>query len=927
VNDPYLVTGEATIDAGLAPQFLLTAEGQQVDMSRLGAKDGPGEASAPIPLQDRIRALLALAADVPVPQMPGKASIRLPALITEGSTIRDIRLDMRPDKDGWQIDQAEAQLPGRTTLSAKGRLALGASQSFDGDLLLASTQPSGFAEWVTGKVPDVLRGLKSAGFSARVNLTPDLQRFEKLEVIFGTARLEGRLEREIADGTTPALSAELSGNAFDLDTFLALGTIVTGSDSGKALLGHHLAARLKVGNFSAFGLEAKEMDAAFSVANGAMSDIRLSVGDFYGTSLTATGGFANVTGAPKGEAHIKLKSGDPTAFFNLLAKRLPAHPALARLAASARYFVDSEFDAGLKLALGDWPVEATLAGRSNGSEIKARLAAQTLDLANTGGLSLEASLANPDAWVMLGQLGLATAPFDADQDAAITLKLDQPPDGQPQVDLSFASGTTSLSVQGQAGLDASHFLDGTYNVTLDSADLAPYLIMSGFILPRMADGLPVSATAVVTASQSTIDIVKLAGNGNGNNFTGAMKLARIPQRPVLSGRLALGDLSLDWLGEAVFGQIRDPLDGGLSTAPVARKSAVPIDIDLAVSAARFDLLGLMTVTDFRSALTVRDEALALSKAEGTALSGQFSGRAELGTTAGVAYLRGAIDLGNFDWQSDFWRLAGQPVASASGKASLIIDASGANPRDMLANAAGSGTLKLNRLRINGLNGALFPDLLAAADAIEGDISEAAIRPAVERSLFAGGTEIAAVDIPFTIGGNRLRADKISGGNPDLGFEGNAALDFSTMVLDAELRLALNPGEQALAGAEPALALGWTGKFAEPTRSLDLTDLVDYLSLRKFEQERRRVEILQGKVAEKQRLRREAALYRAHETERLRLKEKAEAEVRLMKAAEEALKALARAEAETRAREKKPEPAPLLDPAAVIRGTDLPQPVH
>ena len=37
LDDPYVVTGEATLDTGKQPDFLLTAEGQQIDVNRLGS--------------------------------------------------------------------------------------------------------------------------------------------------------------------------------------------------------------------------------------------------------------------------------------------------------------------------------------------------------------------------------------------------------------------------------------------------------------------------------------------------------------------------------------------------------------------------------------------------------------------------------------------------------------------------------------------------------------------------------------------------------------------------------------------------------------------------------------------------------------------------------------------------------------------------
>jgi hypothetical protein len=42
-DDPYLVTGEATLDTGKEQEFLLLADGQQIDVSRIGNAGAAGK--------------------------------------------------------------------------------------------------------------------------------------------------------------------------------------------------------------------------------------------------------------------------------------------------------------------------------------------------------------------------------------------------------------------------------------------------------------------------------------------------------------------------------------------------------------------------------------------------------------------------------------------------------------------------------------------------------------------------------------------------------------------------------------------------------------------------------------------------------------------------------------------------------------------
>jgi uncharacterized protein involved in outer membrane biogenesis len=900
VDDPYTVTGEATIDAGRNPEFLLTAAGQQVDMSRIGG--GEGE-SAALPLRDRLRAFLALAGDIPVPPMPGRAEITLPAVIADDTVIRNITLKTRPAGDGWLIDEAEAELPGRTRLSAKGKLTLAAAQSFQGELLLASNQPSGFAEWVTGQTPDAIRRLKTAGFSANVSLTPDLQRFENLEIVFGDARLSGRLEHEMNDGEQPALSTELAGNDFDLETMTALASLVTGETQMGDFLDHRIGARLKFDHFSGLGLEGRDVAAAISLSQGALTDARLTLGDFYGARISVEGGFEGLSERPTGAARISVKSEDPTRLFALMSERLPGHPALARLAKNAGYYEGSDVLVDLNVGKGDWPIEATLSGIAHGSRLSGKLAAQSLDLANPGGLSLDATIENPDAWVMLGQAGLATLPIDADQDGLLTLKIDQPADADPQVNLTFTSGTTDLTLRGQTALDAGRFLSGSYALSLDSGDIAPYLAMNGLALPRLIEGMPFSVSANIYAEKDAVALEGVNGKADGNAFTGMASIDRTQAVPSVGGEFNVDAADFGWLAETVFGPLED-LDGGLSAADLPKRPVTPFNVSLGLNSKTMRVGSLAMISDFSSRITMEPGRLALSGARGNLLGGKFSGQAELGDTEGAGYFRARFSVDDAALKTGFWRFAGQPAATARADLAMTLDAAGGSPEALLDGATGSGALTLSDVAIKGLNADAVPPLLAAADKVDGQFTDATLLPLIERALFAGAIEADKLDIPFSIAGGRLRVDKVSGMmNNGARLDAQGAVGLADGALDAQMTLGYDPGEERMSGAEPSVTLAFQGPFATPERKTDFTAMSNFLSLRKFEQERRRVEILQAKMQEKQRLRRETMLWKARAAERERLRLKAADEERLLREQQEALSRLAREEQERREAEK------------------------
>ena len=102
------------------------------------------------------------------------------------------------------------------------------------------------------------------------------------------------------------------------------------------------------------------------------------------------------------------------------------------------------------------------------------------------------------------------------------------------------------------------------------------------------------------------------------------------------------------------------------------------------------------------------------------------------------------------------------------------------------------------------------------------------------------------------------------------------------------------GDEAEEGASAGFVLGFNGPFDAPVRSLDLTEMNNFLALRAVERERARVERLQADILEKQRLRREASLYRYRAEQRRLERERQEAEAERLRREEEQRKAEAEA---------------------------------
>ncbi|MGD9476280.1 AsmA family protein [Shinella sp. G-2] len=900
-DDPYVVTGEATLDTGRAPEFLLIADGQQIDVNRIGNSGEGGKTgrNPQVSARQRLQALLAIAADIPIPQVPGRASLFLPAVVVGDTTVREIRLDVKPDGDGWRIDRADALLPGRTALEAKGRLTLRENRGFVGDLLIASNQPSGLATWLAGSVDPEIRKLKTAGFSAQVNLTDDLQRFENLEVAVGAAALTGRLERESRAGTAPTLSLQLRGNEVALESLQALVGLVAGDASLSSVLEHSIALDLKVDQLLAFGETAHGVNAVLSAKDGLLTLSRLTVASLEGAALSASGTLGGSLLEPSGGLDLTLKAAAMRPVADLLARHLPAHPLLAGFVANAGYYDNADLSLHASVGEGDGPASVTLKGPVNDGRVELTLsAASPAALLQGGAFELEGSLFNPQSVVLAGQIGLDPLPFDADPDGSVTLRVSQPEEGAATVSAAFNAGSTSISAKGTAALAAGDFLSGTLALSAKSDDIEPYLMMNGIAVPQAGAGLPLTLEASVATSAAAVAISDIAGTADRNAFSGTLTLDRTA--PVLKGTGALRFDTVDFpfLAEAIAGPVTDIVEGGLNAAPLVQPIQDAADVTVALEAGAFwpGLYG--AVEGFKGNLAWKGGELTLTEMSGDWLGGKVSGRLKIANAEENGLFEARAALSGADLSRIVW---GNP-AVADGKAdvTLAVDASGKSVRAMVEGASGSGEARIADFRVRGLDTGALPTLLAAADRIEGDITPERVKDFAADAVLKGEAALGAVRIPFALAGGKLRVQSVAAEDDKVALSGDADIDLAGDTMTGRLAVIYKAGEAALAGAEPEVVLGYRGLVEAPGFAFDVQPLANYLSLRRFETERRRVETLQANVLEKQRLRREAALYRSRAEARA-----AEAEAMRLQMEEEhrrrdAARARAEAERSTRA---------------------------
>lgn len=893
LNDPYAVTGEATLDTGSKPEFLLTAEGQQIDVNKLGQQGTRGKTGrdAAASAQRRLQAFVEMAASIPIPQVPGRASLKLPAVILNDTTIRDIQLDVRPADGGWTVDKAIATLPGRTRMEAAGALVLEGSPSFKGNVLFASTQPSGLADWLSGRVDPAIRQLRTAGFSSKVDLTSDIQRFDDLELAIGPATLQGSIERQSQGTRSPGLSVNLSGDEIDLDAMRALASLVTGEDAGRSVLDHRLEAKLKAQKFTASGVVAENVDTAFTMAGGVLSLGHLSAGDIAGARISAEGEIEGSLLEYRGTAKVHFKSEDPTAFMAMLKQQLPAHPVLDRLSANAAFYSDTDLTADLTIGQDTGGAVARIAGSINGSAVKADVDLPTLfNLTGGDEMAITASLDNPKSEILLGQAGLDILPFGGDGPGNLALDVRKSSDGPARAKLSFKTERTSFAASGDISLMADDFAEGQGHIELKSQNLEPYLLLTGIGIPQFGGGLPVDLQADFALKSKSVDVTSLRGNADGNHVEGRLSIDRSAPHLKADGTLTVDTLDLAWLGDAVFGPSADPANGEPSAEPFSLPVFGDNEVSFEMKAKAFHAGELGSITNFSAKLGHRGGGISLEDLAGDWRGGKIAGKLLISNGNGTGILQTKLRVENADLSSVVWRNGDHPVASGRVSFDASAEASGGSMRDLAAALSGSGDIQLSSLTVHGINPDLLSHMMASADATKGEMTEADIGRRVAGLVHQGSVDLGQIGVPFSISGGELRVQetRLPSGGLTLAAEGNAGV-FGRGI-NAAIAVTYDAGDEAVAGGEPTVRLLYSGDRAEPRERVDVSALTNFLSLRAYEQERRRVEMLQSSVLEKQRLRREVSLYNFRATERAAEKSRIEAEERQRQAMIEAARA-------------------------------------
>ncbi len=912
VVDPYTAEGTARIELGAEPRFSITADGAQVRFDDTVAK---ADAVSGLTLEDRLAAIEAVLADLPKPSIPGTIAVKLPAIVAGDTTIRDVALSAQPAPEGWAIESFAALLPGRTMIEGDGLLSTGDTFGFTGKLLLAVGQPSGFAAWLSRDVDEAIRRLPSAGFSAKVELTRERQRFDGLELILGNARFRGALDRNRPAEGAASISLQLDGGALDVDGLKAFASLFV-SDAGMTRLAEQdVDLSVKAGPVSAGGLIAETVDTALRLRDGRIEIDRLALVGLEGASVSATGIIKDLGKTPSGNVDAAIVGADLAPLISVIAERYPQNALAAALRRRAEAYPDLFADAEIDLVAsavpgGDGSVAVSAHGKAGGSDFSLTASGSAEPLFDAARpLSLTVSAKNDNAEALLALCGLPTLPIGMIGAADTTLTARGTLSKGLETALDFTSEGLSASYKGSFRT-AESGAEGEGAIALQSADIEPWLMTTGLGLPGFGFGTPVDLAADATFGKGLLTFSRIDGSVGEGAVAGDINAALKDGGPHLTGAVTLDTLDLVPVVAMVLGEASLVDDGeGWPKSPFAGSAALPLsaDLDVAAGTVSAGMLGVAEDVSFSGALGA--EGLRIADLKAAVHDGALTGLVEIKNNGGTGIVSGQAKLAGADIES---LLEGGGI---KGRADVTatLSASGKTIESLIASLSGSGTAKAHGLTVSGLDAGAFAKIIAGADQIGRDIDGPRTAAFAPPLVSAGNFVAGEADLAFTVAGGIMRAPPLSLPIPEATLTASLRADLSAATVAADGEITYAPGDEALVGSEPAVRFSAEGAPGAMTVRLDTEPLAQFLTQRALEIEQARVEAMQAALLEKQRLRREARYYAALQSERLRLDEerrRAEEEARL-KAEEEArvrAEAEAAAKAEEEARRKAEEEA-------------------
>ena len=886
-DDPYSITGTAQAAFGDRSLFKIVAEGQQIDVDRLGELEASNGTKPS--LGDRLLALKKIADLVPTPPAEGLISLFLPAIVAGDTVIREVGVDILHKKDGWQLSNFDAGLPGRTRLQAHGLLTLGDNFGFKGQLLLASKQPSGFAGWLKGDVDPAIRRLPNAGFSAKVVINEKRILLQQLEVVLGATKLNGAFERVQKRNSRASLTTILDGKKIDFETLQALFLLFVSDEEGLQIADQDMDIKLLGEEFSAFGITAGSVIAALKFNNNNLQIDQLEFSDLAGADISVKGQIKDALNVPEGALSISLKANNPEGLLKLT-RRYAGNSSILENLLQNPYLVkelDLQTTVNVSASGDNSNVAVVLAGSAGGTGIDLKLnMVGNPEIPGLAESTAELFLANVVPHILLQQLALPVLPLDVEGELQINAKIKGIVDKNLDASFSASLDQTTLVGKGQIDKIANSARRSRFDITLKSPDIDSMLLLSGYAFPGMQQGSSIDVSASITSLGSWLSAKGISGLLGGTPFRASLRLDQEAEpRPKISGNLSLDHLSLATVAALVMGE--QSLEDGSSWSQTGFSQPVLLgldaeialdvkSVDLATSGFGYDVPG----KNLTGKIELSNGDLAIREARIDWMKGRLAGEISFAHSQNNVLISTQLGIHDGTLSGVMWQNGGKPVTDGRFDLNLNIEGSGTSMAEIVDNLSGGGAITIRNGMIENLDPAALPAILENADRQPDEKLESVADGMIIAALVKNPFVFDAAEAVFSIAGGKLRASGIEAISRETKLRGDVHIDIGALTMEGNAQLVFDVAADAITGATPEIDLTISGPLNDPKLERQTKLLTSFLTMRARERKERAYEEQKEEILENQRLSRMVLLskYSARAREKSRQQEKDQAEL-------------------------------------------------
>jgi large subunit ribosomal protein L24 len=791
--------GSAEIKFGEQPRLEGALSARQLDLDRLLATP---EKPRRLPFA-AVQALGELLGGALRPSFPTVLRVGVDAVTVGGSALQGVGGDLHSDGIAWYLDKLEFRAPGFSQVRLRGRLdPVGQGLGFSGAASVEASDPGMLLSWLAGR-PGQAAPIRPWQAKGEVTLSADRIAVERLVSEFDRGRIEGRLAYLWPSVARPArLDAELSAGELDLDAVLGF------SKSAFTGLGlewpRELSLALDVGRARFAGLEAQAAKAKLKLDADGVSIERLTIGDFGGAGISASGRIQTTT-SPGGNIAIDLDARELGGILTLAEKFAPP------LAEPLRRLAGGQKTAKLRANVS---LQSSGAGRANGrldlsgqiGAIKTTLAALAVGSAehftvgNLGALGeadvrLDGKFESDDGAALLALVGLDRVTVTDKRPSRLSLQAK----GAPGRELEFSGALRAGPIDAEG--------KGTLRFASDQPARLSLHQVAGTV-----GGSPIRGTLAMTFDAAT----QVEGSIETQSLDVPATLAALIGMPIARE------------GEAAW-----------SAEPfVSRASMLAGRITFKADQAAFS--PKFTVSKLKGVAQFGPRDISFDDIEGEMAKGHLSGRLRFVNGANGQSARARIVLKDAE-AAELFASAGATRIGGRLQFSAEVEGAGRSPAAFIGSLAGNGTIALDGGQFGGLNPRVFDAVIRAVD-IGISTDNARVREFVNSALDTATLPVAHAEAAIAISAGQARLGNIVVHSSDAKLEATASLDLTDGTLDA--LLTLNGAPQTTGGLHPSVLIAFKGPLLQPKRAVDTSLLASWLALRAVEQQAKQLDAME-----------------------------------------------------------------------------------